>query len=81
MTLDWEKIGPDTPVSELTAGELLEIIGWALTGYKAGEAGDVAGFGFTGHKPNLPEMGPRWATFQPQYWSKKPSAGRRLTAR
>jgi hypothetical protein len=68
MALDWNKIGPETKVSELTAGELVDLIGWALTQYKAGEQGDVAGFSFTGFQPNLPQLGDRWKTFRPRHW-------------
>jgi hypothetical protein len=70
MALDWNKIGPDTPVSQLSVGELLDLIGWALTHYKAGEQGDVAGFSWSGAKPNLPNLGPNWKVYTPQYWNR-----------
>lgn len=76
MAIDWEKIGPGTPVSELTVGDLLDIIGWALTNYKAGEQGDVQGFAFQGYKPAVPALSALWRDWQPQYWARG-SAGLR----
>lgn len=28
---NWQRIRPDTPLSELTAGDLMEAIGWAIS--------------------------------------------------
>ncbi|HEY0070516.1 MAG TPA: hypothetical protein VGE04_11165 [Chloroflexia bacterium] len=30
----WAQVSPDTPLSQLTAGDLMEAIGWALSGAK-----------------------------------------------
>lgn len=70
MALDWNKIGPDTPVSTLSVGDLVDLIGWALTQYKASEQGDVTGFTFTGAKPNLPKLSPLWKNYNPQFWAR-----------
>jgi hypothetical protein len=33
---NWQRIQPDTPLSELTAGDLMEAIGWALASDRGG---------------------------------------------
>jgi hypothetical protein len=70
MAIDWEKLGPDTPISELSVGDLLEVIGWALTNYKAGESGDVQGFTFQGFRPAIPALSSQWKNWQPTHWAK-----------
>ncbi len=56
----------------------MELIGWALTSYRAAEQGDVSGFVFSGFSPVLPAINSSWATFKSQYWA-RPSAGRTTT--
>ena len=60
---------PDTPLSELTVGDLMELIGWAITQHKAAQDGDVEGFAFVGSKPVLPALNPSWGVFQSRYWA------------
>lgn len=68
--MDLQELRPDTPLSELTAGDLVELIGWALTQYKAAEAGDVSGFAFRGFSPALPAFNDKWGDFQSQWWAR-----------
>jgi hypothetical protein len=48
MATNWQEVKPDTPLSELTVGDLIEAIGWALAQYRPGQSGDVEGFVFGG---------------------------------
>jgi len=72
--MDLSELKPETPLSQLTAGDLMDMIGWALTHYRAAEAGDVSGFVFTGFSPTLPQINESWSSFQGRFWS-RPSAG------
>ena len=53
--MQWQDSTPETPLTELTVGDLFDAIGWALSHYRAGDQGiaskEVPGFKFEGHKP------------------------------
>ena len=58
----WEDTSPDTPLTGMTAGDLLDAIGWALTNYHAAQHGgqaDVAGFTIQAGKLTLPVIADR----------------------
>ena len=73
--MDLEHITPETKLSDLTAGDLMDLIGWALTRYRAGEQGDVSGFTFSGHTPVLLPLNPSWDGFNSKSFARR-SAGR-----
>lgn len=67
--MDVERMMPETKLGDLTVGDLMDVIGWALTYYRSAQGDDVGGFTARGSQPLLPLLNPRWLTVDSPWWT------------
>ncbi len=64
-----ERMMPETRLGDLTVGDLIDVIGWALTYYRSAQGDDVAGFAMSGPRLQLPPLNEHWRAVQSPWWT------------